>query len=163
MTTATHDERLILLRSYLRACGYSDEGIAENFPIWLPGEDVIRPNYVAFTDPDQKDMSTSAIVAQVVEGHDDISNRWVPAANALAAPALVVALPDRLEIWSSGNELIDTREVTAASVSTFTTSRLRLLTPEVVSRAKAILQREPISCRYPSLGVFPSAGTKLSN
>jgi len=139
VATATHDERLSALRSVLHGCGYADKEIAERFPIWLPGQDVIRPDYVAFTNPDQRDMSTSAIVAQVVDGHDDIWTRWLPAATALAAPAVLIALPDRIAVWSSGTGQVETREVTSVPVSapSAMVSRLRMLTPDAVSRAKS--------------------------
>jgi type I restriction-modification system DNA methylase subunit len=139
VATATHDERLGALRSVLQGCGYADREIAERFPIWLPGQDVIRPDYVAFTHPDQRDMSTSAIVAQVVDGHDDIWNRWLPAATALAAPAVLIALPDRIAVWSSGIDRVETREVMSGPVSAPVSiaNRMRMLTPKAISRAKS--------------------------
>ena len=139
MATATHNERLSALRSVLEGCGYADKEIAERFPIWLPGQDVIRPDFVAFTNPDQRDMSTSAIVAHVVDGHADIWNRWIPAATALAAPAVLIALPDRIAVWSSGTDRIETKEVFSVPVSapSAIVNRLRMLTPEEISRAKS--------------------------
>lgn len=138
MATATHEQRLGALRSVIEGFGYSGHEIAERFPIWLPGQDVVRADYVAFTNPDQRDMSTSAIVAQIVDGHDDIRSRWVPAAAALAAPAVLIALPDRISVWTSGSEAIAADEVMSVPVTAPTTmvSRLRMLTPEAISRSK---------------------------
>lgn len=138
MATATRDERLSALRSVLEGCGYSDREVAEGFPIWLPGRDVIRPDYVAFTHPDQRDMSTSAIVAQVADGLDDIRERWVPAAAAIAAPVVLIALPERIAAWSSAPDQLITGELTSAPVATpaVIVNRLRMVTPEAINRVK---------------------------
>jgi hypothetical protein len=138
VATATHGERLRALRFVIEGCGYADREIAERFPIWLPGQDVVRADYVAFTHPDQRDMSTSAIVAQVVDGQDDIRNRWLPAAAALAAPAILIALPDRIVAWTSGGEAVPPDEVMSVPVTApaAIVSRLKMLTPDAVARAK---------------------------
>jgi hypothetical protein len=127
------------LRFVLEGCGYGTQEIAERFPIWLPGQEIIRADYVAFTHPEQRDMSTSAIVAQVVDGQEDIHNRWIPAAAALAAPAVLIALPDRIAAWTSGTDTVAADEVVSVPVTAPRTmiSRLRMLTPEAIARAKS--------------------------
>jgi N-6 DNA Methylase len=139
VVTATRMERLSALRYVIAGCGYGDREIAERFPIWLPGRDIIRADYVAFTNPDQRDMSTSAIVAQVVDGPDDIRSRWVPAAAALAAPAVLIALPDRIAAWTSGSDAVAAGEVASVPVTAPASmiSRLRMLTPDAIARAKS--------------------------
>jgi hypothetical protein len=139
VVTATYDERRNALRGLLEGYGYGPREIVAEFPIWLPGQDTIRADYVAFTNPDQKDMSTSAIVAQVVDGQDDIQRRWLPAAAALAAPAVLVALPDRIAAWASGTETAPGGEIMSVPLesSSEMISRLQALTPDMIIRAKS--------------------------
>jgi len=138
VVTATRDERLSALRSVIEGFGYGDQEIVERFPIWRPGQDTVHPDYVAFTHPDQRDLSTSAIVAQVVDGQDEIHSLWLPAAADFAAPALLIALPDRISAWTSGVDGVAANEVLSVPVTAPATmaSRLRMLTPSAIAQAK---------------------------
>jgi hypothetical protein len=138
MAAASHLERRLVLREILAGCGYTDTEVVERFPIWLPeGGNVACADYVAFTRSDQQDMSTSAIVAQVIDKPDEIRKRWLPAAAAMAAPAVLFALPDRLTAWATATQEQAT-EVASAPVDSpgEMVGRLSMLTPEFVTKSK---------------------------
>jgi N-6 DNA Methylase len=140
MAAATHEERLGALRSALDGWGYEDS-ISEHFPIWSPSSShvLLHADYVAFTHPDQRDISTSAIVAQVVDTDADIRTRWAPAAAALGAPAVLAALPDRLVLWQTATEVSSASEVLSGPMTSPASlvSRMSSLTPDAVARAKS--------------------------
>jgi N-6 DNA Methylase len=139
MVAATHAERHLALRFILGAYGYDGAEIVEDFPIWLPGRGTLKANYVAFTRSDQQDMSTSAIVAQVIDQSAEIRGSWLPAAAALAAPAVLVAEPDRITVWNSSVDTSAASELISAPVTSPNeiVSRLATLTPDMIARAKA--------------------------
>lgn len=140
MVTATHQERLGALRSALNSWGYAG-AISEGFPIWNPEvhQQPLYADLVAFTHTEQRDISTSAVLAQVVDAIDDIRSRWVPAAAALGAPAVLAALPDRLTLWQTATDARQASELTTAPISApnALADRMSGLTQETVARAKA--------------------------
>ncbi len=139
MATATYQERLGSLRSALEGWGYAG-AISEGFPIWNPARrrDRLRADFVAFTHHEQRDMATSAILAQVVDTSADITSRWLPAAVALGAPAMLVALPDRLTLWTTARDIAAVAEILSVPITAPGTlvSRTANLKPEAVARAK---------------------------
>ena len=139
MVAITHDERRRALRFALEACGYEGSAIAENFPIWVPGKETIWADYVAFTRPDQQDMSTSAIVAQVIDDEADLRERWLPAAAALAAPAVLVAEAEQITAWRSATDVPPVDAIASVSIVQRgdMANRLMMLAPEAISRVKA--------------------------
>jgi hypothetical protein len=140
MVTATHQERHLALRAALDGWGYRG-AISEGFPIWSPSEGraPLRADYVAFTNGEQRDMSTSAIVAQVVDFDADIPGRWIPAAASIGAPAVLAALPDHLVLWQTATDLADAEEIASVPVTAPSelVSRTSALSQDVISKAKA--------------------------
>jgi hypothetical protein len=137
---ATYQERLRALRSALDGWGY--EGlISEGFPIWSPsaGRQLLRADLVAFTHHEQRDISTSAVVAQVIDATADLTARWLPAAAALGAPAMLAAFPDRLALWSTAIDVSAASEIASVPVTAPATivSRTANLSPEAISHAKS--------------------------
>lgn len=140
MVAATHQERLNALRSALDGWGYAG-AISEGFPLWtpVPGSKVLRADLVAFTHAEQRDISTSAIVAQVIDAADEILHRWIPAAAALGAPAVLAALPDRLTLWQTASNPLEAHEMESVPISAPTTlvDRTAALSQDAIARAKA--------------------------
>lgn len=128
----------MVLRNVLTNCGYGDALISEDFPIWVSTAHFARPDLVAFSRRDQKDMTTSAIVASVVESEDEIRSVWLDAAAALAAPALVVALPTRLSVWKVAPDATRHREIASSSLNSYgrLTDRLESLSPHAIQQWK---------------------------
>jgi N-6 DNA Methylase len=140
MAAATHLERHLALRTALEGWGYTG-AVSERFPLWSPSEGRARlhADYVAFTNVQQRDMSTSAVVAQVTDADADVRRRWLPAAAALGAPAFLAALPDRLVLWQTATDLAEAAELTSAPVSAPSdlVGRTSALSQEVIAKAKA--------------------------
>lgn len=140
MVAATYQERLDALRFALNGWGYAG-AISESFPLWtpVPGSEVLRADLVAFTHVEQRDISTSAIVAQVIDAADDILRRWIPAAAALGAPAVLAALPDRLALWQTAPNPVEACEMESVPISAPATlvDRTAALSQDAIARAKA--------------------------
>ncbi|MEV4003016.1 hypothetical protein, partial [Actinomadura sp. NPDC049753] len=86
MATMTRQQRRATLRETLELCGYSGAFLSENFRIWSPELGVSPADIVAFTRIDQQDMSTAAVVAEIVDSVREIRQHTLPNAVALAAP-----------------------------------------------------------------------------
>src|SRR5574342_702484 len=99
----------------------------------------VEVDLAAFVRTDQHDISTSAIVALLVDEEADIRRRWIRVATDLATPAMLVALPERLSLWSIAADESDSHELASSSITSPTEviTRLSVLTPEAVARAKA--------------------------
>lgn len=140
MATATHQERHLALRAALDGWGYRG-AISEDFPIWSPsaGRAPLRADYVAFTNAEQRDMSTSAVLAQVVDVDEDIPGRWIPAAASLGAPAVLIALPNHLVLWQTATDLADAEEIASVPITAPSelVSRTSALSQDVIAKAKA--------------------------
>jgi predicted RNA methylase len=85
-------------------------------------------------------MSTSAIVAQVVDAPDDIASLWLPAAAELGAPAVLTALHDSLTLWATAPDAQESAEILTVPVVAPTTlvDRIANLGPEAIARTKRI-------------------------
>lgn len=138
MATTTIQQRRATLRETLERSGYAGALLSENYQVWSPTIGVGAVYLVGFARPDQQDMSTAAVVADVLDSVAEIHEHVLPKAVALAAPAVLVALPDRLSLWAVSANAEDTAEVVNASLAAPepVISRLALLTPESVRRAK---------------------------
>jgi N-6 DNA Methylase len=134
----TYEERLGLLRDVLAACGYSDRLIADDFQVWVTRSIKIAPDLVAFARSDQRDMTTSAILATVSDSEDEIRSRWLGAATALAAPAALIALPESFSLWQVGPTLERSKELDRSPLDTYESiiDRLAGITPDAVRRWK---------------------------
>lgn len=123
----------------LERCGYTDDLIAEDFPIWSPRKPVEIPDLVAFVRPDQRDMGTAAIIAPTADSVAEVQDRWLSTAAAIAAPAALIAMPDQVTLWSIGANTTDSREVAEAPLSAYEqlTNRLGSLNPDAVHRFKS--------------------------
>ncbi|WP_179279983.1 HsdM family class I SAM-dependent methyltransferase [Actinacidiphila glaucinigra] len=108
--------------------------------------DEVRAPLVAFTEADQQDLSTSAIMASVADHEDEIRSLWLRAASSLATPAMLIALPDRLSLWNVGADENTTREIESVPIesSTLVIRTLSSLTPDSVNRAKLNLTQNPL-------------------
>jgi hypothetical protein len=104
-------QRKRILRRMLSECGYTDDLIAEDFPVWSPRRPVAVPDLVTFVHPDQRTMATAAIIAPVAESEREVLDLWLSAASAIAAPAALIALPDRVSLWSIGAEVSNSHRV----------------------------------------------------
>ena len=141
MMTATKRERLDVLRELLATAGYSDELVVPSYSVWpLDNHSPLRPDFVAFARPDQRDIGTSAIVASTAESEDEFM-RWVEAAVAIAAPAALIALPDRLSLWAVGVSADESDEVESSDYESLDGVRTRLsaLRPELLRSGKSSL------------------------
>ena len=138
MAVRTYQERLGLLRDILSACGYADEQIVDDFQVWISQSVTVSPDLVAFVRSDQRDMTTSAIVATVSDSEEEITARWLGAASALAAPIALIALPERFSVWQVGASPDSSEELDHSPLETFelVVDRLSSVTPEAVRRWK---------------------------
>ncbi|WP_433479751.1 N-6 DNA methylase [Spirillospora sp. CA-142024] len=134
----TRQQRRATLRETLERCGYSSALLSENFRVWSPELGVSPADIVAFTRADQQDMSTAAIVAEIVESIDEIHQRTLPNAVALAAPVALVALPDTLSLWAVSDDTDASHELVAAPIGDTSSiiARLGALDPESVRKIK---------------------------
>lgn len=146
MVTATHEQRRAVLAGALAQCGYVDRLIREDFPVWPVGGRRVRADFVAFAQVDQQDLSTSAIMAAVVDYETEIRDHWVEAASSLATPAMLIALPDRLSLWRVSVDDQQTREIQTAPIGSqdLIVRELASLTPEAVNRAKLSFSQNPL-------------------
>ena len=139
-------ERKRILRRMLADCGYTDDLVAENFPIWAPRKPVTVPDFVSFVRPDQRTMATAAIVAPVVESEAELRDLWLSSAAAIAAPAALIALPEQVSLWSIGAEADDSRQIADTDIGSYSqlTDRLASLSPEAVERFKTAGIQPPL-------------------
>ncbi|WNM29076.1 N-6 DNA methylase [Streptomyces sp. Li-HN-5-11] len=146
MVTATYEQRRAVLAGVLAQCGYVDRLIREDFPVWPVDGRRVRADFVAFAQVDQQDLSTSAIMAAVVDYEAEIRGHWVEAAASLATPAMLIALPDRLSLWRVSVDNEKTREIQTAPIGSenLIVRELASLTPEAVSRAKLNFSQNPL-------------------
>ncbi len=122
----------------LERCGYIDDLLAEDFPVWSPRKPIATPDLVAFVRPDQRDMGTAAIVAPIAESEGEVQDLWLSTAAAIAAPAALIALPDQVTLWSVSADPRESQEVAEAPLEEFErlTNRLASLTPDAIHRFK---------------------------
>jgi hypothetical protein len=110
---AGHAEREAAVVRFLKHLGFGPSLIRRQYPIWL-GRSVERVDVAAFAKGNPKDMTTSAAIGGVMDSKTDTSV-ILDAARALASPAVVVALPDTLELWSvASSRARDTRVAASA-------------------------------------------------
>lgn len=134
----TRLERKRVLRRMLSDCGYTDDLIAENFPIWSPRRPLTRPDLVSFVHPDQHTMATAAILAPVAESEREVRELWLSTAAAIAAPAALIALPDHISLWSIGADIADSHRIADTPLASYgeLTDRMSSLNPEAIQRFK---------------------------
>ncbi|MEV4007739.1 N-6 DNA methylase, partial [Actinomadura sp. NPDC049753] len=84
------------------------------------------------------DMSTAAVVAEIVDSVREIRQHTLPNAVALAAPVALVALPDTLSLWAVSDEANASRELVTAPIGETgpVIARLAALDPESVRKIK---------------------------
>ncbi len=147
MAAATLQERLGALLEALEGWGYKG-AIAERFPLWAPGlaREVKRADFVAFTHSEQRDISTSAILAQVVDVPDEVPSIWLPAAADIGAPAALIALPETLTLWRTA---LDTSEASALLTVPVTApqslvNRISNIDPGSVARTKRVRAQQSL-------------------
>lgn len=88
------------LRSFALSLGYTDELLADKFPVWLPGR-ITRPDLVGFGSQ-PFNMNTATLVAQAVPEGDNAKRDLFNAAETLSAPAAVTLTEKSLDIWWLG-------------------------------------------------------------
>lgn len=88
------------LRSFALSLGYTDELLADKFPVWLPGR-ITRPDLVGFGSQ-PFNMNTATLVAQAVPESDNAKRDLFNAAETLSAPAAVALTEESLDIWWLG-------------------------------------------------------------
>lgn len=88
------------LRSFAFSLGYTDELLADQFPVWLPGR-VVRPDLVGFGSP-PFNMNTATLVAQALPEGDNAKRDLFAVAETLSAPAAVTLTEESLDIWWLG-------------------------------------------------------------
>lgn len=135
----TRLERKRVLRRMLSDCGYTDELIAENFPVWSPRRPLATPDLLTFVHPEQRTMATAAILAPVAESEGEIRELWLSTAAAIAAPAALIALPDHVSLWSIGADVSESHRVADTPLANYSelTDRMSALNPEAIQRFKA--------------------------
>jgi SAM-dependent methyltransferase len=97
-TFIVHSGEAHILRTFLQRLGYGDNLIRESFPIWL-GRSVETVDFACFGRPLPMDMTTSTIIGRTLPAGSPIETT-IDAARAIACPAVAVAFPDILELWS---------------------------------------------------------------
>jgi len=88
------------LRSFALTLGYTDELLADEFPVWLPGR-IIRPDLVGFGSQ-PFNMNTATLVAQAVPEGDKAKRDLFNVAETLSAPAAVTLTEESLDVWWLG-------------------------------------------------------------
>jgi SAM-dependent methyltransferase len=128
-----------VLRTLLTRGGYDEELTIEDYPIRLSRSTIIRADIAAFVRPEQRDMSTAAIMGALAESDEEIRSTWLPAATWIAAPAALFVLPDRVALWRVSTRLEDAYKVADATLAEAgeLVGRIRRLDPESVYRMKA--------------------------
>lgn len=102
VTSLSDVDRRIVLSQVVTDLGYSHDLVSNDFRVWT-GEDIVRPDIVAFARKEPRDMTTATLVGTIASGEDEAAEHrlW---ARAIASPVSLISLPDRFEIWSVGAE-----------------------------------------------------------
>ena len=130
----------------LSDCGYTEDLIAEDFPVWSPRRPVATPDLVTFVSPGQRTLATAAIIAPVAESEGEVRDLWLSTAAAIAAPAALIALPDQLSLWSIGTEPSSSRLIADGPIETNAdvADRLAALNPDAMRRFKSAGIQPPL-------------------
>ncbi len=136
------------LRSFARSLGYTDELLADEFPVWLPDR-IARPDLVGFGSQ-PFNMTTAPLVAQALPEGDDAKRDLFNAAETLSAPAAVTLTGESLDIWWLGAGANEPSKLSTVlrnelHTSSFATSPAgRSLAPQALLQAKRATVQPPL-------------------
>ncbi|EOS24517.1 hypothetical protein C806_02028 [Lachnospiraceae bacterium 3-1] len=86
-------------KDMLGILGYSDEQLSENYSVQIDGTSAIKFEYVAFSDRELKDVSTSCIAVQEVI-NDEEETEYLQGAKYLATPIVIIFKNRHVRVWN---------------------------------------------------------------
>lgn len=131
----TARERHGAIEDVLADLGYSATHREQHFPTWT-GTELLHPDLVAFGRAQPRDMTTATVTCVLADTESGV-DEGVRAARALATPAMVVADPGHLTIYSVRRTAIEAVHEQDYATRGLTADRLRPeLAPDALLAAK---------------------------